>query len=132
MEGMRDAEGDTGRAPPPSVVIAYTPACPFCREELLRWDSISEQFHGTIEFRAVCLADDAAPDTVLMAGSSRVHVERFAGRVVREAWKISRVPTVMFLDRRGIILARWTGLRPADEERGDLARFASAMTIANR
>ena len=116
----------------PTFIVAFTATCPFCREELARCADLAIRYHGRIDVRAVSFSDRRTTSDLLGDSARPFTVESIANPEARHVWKISRVPTMMLTDIRGILVARWTGVKSPDEEMELLDRASVNIAGHNR
>jgi peroxiredoxin len=114
----------------PTAVVVFTASCPFCRVQLERCKRLAEQFRGIVDVLAVSLSDHAATRSLIAGSAQAFSIASCADTQVWSEWRIARVPSVFLLNRRGILVAQWSGVKPEDEELRLFSQLASSEPSA--
>jgi hypothetical protein len=116
---------EPGRTSRPMAMVVFTASCPFCRDQLLRWDTLWTEVKDRVDMLAISFSDRKVTEAILAERPHPYSVAYCGDARSWSEWRITRVPTVFLLDPRGILVAQWTGLKNFEDERGMLYQLAS-------
>ncbi len=114
VRGSMTEFGSIGSTTPPSLVIFYTPECPWCRASIPWWNQLRNDFldkyPGSAAF-AVTLRD-SVESTEYVQEVGLMYDLYFSGDMdaMKEQWKARAVPYTVVVGSKGEVVGAWVGV----------------------
>lgn len=120
--------GSVGIPPPGKdvLVMFYSGKCPLCRDAWPTWNTIAEAAARLrdVEVLAISVLDEESTRKDLAALGCRTAVGLFAHTAAAQAYKIRRLPAILYLRDRTVVSA-WYGRIGHDQQFEILQRIAA-------
>ncbi len=108
------------------VLVAMSPTCVYCREDLPLFGRLAEASRKGGKFRLVVATPEGVPEAVELLKSAGVDAS-YVHRVSFAKFGIQRIPIVAVLEASGKVSHVWTGLISGAKERDVMRAISPAL-----